>query len=180
MQKSRRGDSNPRPTHYECVALPTELQRLMCWRLRFGVVFFSLYHFPPTPFTKDLFINRPIRNDFDHRTRPELMTTLFPKSSRNIADPSKPAKKNNRVEQTCPGFPLLIHASRQGAEKIKGKVNHFGVWATSDAARDRFEREWPYLKVGRLCPGGRPENDCAIPKLYLDFLDSKKPSIDAI
>ena len=24
---SRRGDSNPRPAHYECAALPTELRR---------------------------------------------------------------------------------------------------------------------------------------------------------
>ena len=26
-EKSRKRDSNPRPTHYECVALPTELFR---------------------------------------------------------------------------------------------------------------------------------------------------------
>ena len=28
---SRKRDSNPRPTHYECVALPTELFRRPCW-----------------------------------------------------------------------------------------------------------------------------------------------------
>lgn len=37
--KSRQGDSNSRPTHYECVALPTELRRQKMAARRGGPMF---------------------------------------------------------------------------------------------------------------------------------------------
>ncbi len=91
-----------------------------------------------------------------------------------------PSKRNAKPEKPYKGFPLFAHASGQWAKKIRGKLVYFGVWATPDAALERFNREWPYLKDGRVPPPeGVSQDGCTVRELCNDFLESKDAKLQA-
>ena len=71
----------------------------------------------------------------------------MPSKSTATAARSKPDKPYQ-------GFPMFAHPSGQWAKKINRKLAYFGVWADPEAALERLNREFPYLKAGRTPPPG--------------------------
>jgi integrase len=78
-----------------------------------------------------------------------------------------------------PGFPLTPHPSGRWCKKIRGKLQYFGKLADPDAALERFNREWPYLKDGRTPPAIDTGDGCTVRLLCNAFLTSKKSKLDA-
>ena len=88
---------------------------------------------------------------------------------------SKPAKPYN-------GFPLTPHQSGQWAKKAtlpsgKQKMYYFGAWADPDAALERFNREWQYLKDGRTPPPVSTGDGCTLSHLSNAFLIAKQSKV---
>lgn len=97
--------------------------------------------------------------------------SITPKSRRK---PAKPYK----------GFPLTAHPSGQWSKKVtlpsgKQRVFYFGVWADPDAALQRFNREWPFLKEGRTPPPVDTGDGCSVMKLANVFLSAKRSKLDS-
>ena len=89
--------------------------------------------------------------------------------SASVGKPSKPYA----------GFPLFSHASGQWARKIRGKLRYFGVWADPDAALERHNREYPFLKRGEVPPAVDVSDGCTLKILVNDFLASKEEKLNA-
>lgn len=70
-------------------------------------------------------------------------------------------------------YPLFAHASGQWAKKIRGKLFYFGVWADPDAALERLNCEYTYLKDGREPPSVDVSDGCNLVTLCNEFLQSK-------
>jgi integrase len=83
--------------------------------------------------------------------------------------PDKPSKK----------FPLFAHPSGQWARKINKRLHYFGVWADPEAALDRHDREYPYLKKGETPPPVDVSSGCTLRQLVNDFLRSKEEKLKA-
>lgn len=77
------------------------------------------------------------------------------------------------------GFPLFSHPSGQWAKKIRGKLYYFGVWADPEAALERLNREYPYLKEGRTPPPVDVSDGLTLRQLCNTFLSAKEDSLNA-
>jgi integrase len=77
------------------------------------------------------------------------------------------------------GFPLTPHPTGRWCKKIRGKLRYFGKLAEPEAALERFNREWPYLKDGRTPPPIDMGDGCTIRLLCNAFLTSKKSKLDS-
>ena len=77
------------------------------------------------------------------------------------------------------GFPLTPHPSRRWCKKIRGKLHYFGKIDSPDAALERFNREWPYLKDGRTPPPIDTGDGCTIRLLCNAFLTNKRGKLDS-
>ena len=77
------------------------------------------------------------------------------------------------------GFPLTPHPSGRWCKKIRGKLHYFGKLDTPEAALERFNREWPFLKDGRTPPPIDTGDGCTIRLLCNAFLTSKKSKLDS-
>ena len=65
---------------------------------------------------------------------------------------STPPAARDKPDKPYPGFPMFAHPSGQWARKIRGRLYYFGVWENPNAALERLNREYPYLKEGRTPP----------------------------
>ena len=77
------------------------------------------------------------------------------------------------------GFPLTPHPSGRWCKKIRGKLHYFGKIAEPDAALERFNREWTYLKDGRTPPAIDAGDGCTVRLLCNSFLTSKRAKLDS-
>jgi integrase len=77
------------------------------------------------------------------------------------------------------GFPLTPHPSGRWCKKIRGKLHYFGRLDSPDAALERFNREWPFLKDGRTPPPIDTGDGCTVRLLCNAFLTSKKTKLDS-
>jgi integrase len=77
------------------------------------------------------------------------------------------------------GFPLTPHPSGRWCKKIRGKLHYFGKVAEPEAALERFNREWPYLKDGRTAPPIDTGDGCTVRLLCNAFLTSKRAKLDS-
>ena len=78
-----------------------------------------------------------------------------------------------------PGFPLTPHPSGRWCKKIRGRLHYFGKLAEPEAALERFNLAWPYLKDGRAV---RPLDSTDVYTLRMlcnEFLTNKKNKLDA-
>src|ERR1700722_9115490 len=93
----------------------------------------------------------------------------------------KPRKSARRLSATTakpyPGFPLTPHPSGRWCKKIRGKLHYFGKLDSPDAALERLNREWPYLKDGRIPPVIDTGDGCTVRLLCNAFLTSKKVKV---
>jgi len=91
--------------------------------------------------------------------------------------------KSNKIAKPYPQFPLTPHPSGRWCKKIRGKLHYFGKTSGDEqgtAALERFGREWPYLKDGRLPPlVDGAEDGYTVRLLVNDFLTFKKRRVDA-
>lgn len=78
-----------------------------------------------------------------------------------------------------PGFPLTPHPSGRWCKKIKGKLHYFGKIDNPEAALERFNREWPYLKDGRTPPAVDTGDGCTVKFLCNSFLAAKKSRVES-
>jgi integrase len=77
------------------------------------------------------------------------------------------------------GFPLTPHPSGRWCKKIRGKLHYFGKIDNPDAALERFNREWTYLKDGRTAPAIDTGDGCTVRLLCNAFLTSKRDKLDS-
>lgn len=82
------------------------------------------------------------------------------------------------------GFPLTYNSCGQWSKKVtlpngKKKTFYFGPVADPDAALERFNREWPFLKEGRTPPPVDTGDGCSLMKLCNAFLTAKKAKLDS-
>lgn len=78
------------------------------------------------------------------------------RSKRSSRRKATAAAKLDR-SQIPDGFPLWPHPSGRWCKKVRKTACYFGRWDRAKdgdwrAALERFERKWPYLKVGRIPP----------------------------
>jgi integrase len=86
------------------------------------------------------------------------------------AGPSKPAKP-------YPDFPLVPHATRRWAKKIRGQLRYFGPWEDPDGALAKYLAEKDDLHAGRT---PRPGADALTVKDVANaFLNHKEAKLDA-
>lgn len=89
--------------------------------------------------------------------------------------PARPSKPNRN-------FPMFAHPSGQWAKKIKGRCVYFGSWRTDptgEAALKTFEREWPYLREGKIPPSIDVSDGLTMKELVNDFLATKEDKLNA-
>src|SRR5580704_4355409 len=91
---------------------------------------------------------------------------------------STESKPPNKSPKPYPGFPLTPHPSGRWCKKIRGKLHYFGKLDSPDAALERLNREWPYLKDGRTPPPIDTGDGCTVRLLCNAFLTSKKTKLD--
>jgi integrase len=93
---------------------------------------------------------------------------------------SKPARLSAKTTaKPYSGFPLTAHPTGRWCKKIRGKLHYFGKLDSPEAALERFNREWPYLKDGRTPPPIDTGDDgCTVRLLCNAFLTSKKTKVD--
>jgi integrase len=77
------------------------------------------------------------------------------------------------------GFPLTPHPSGRWCKKIRGKLHYFGKLDNPEAALEKFNRDWPYLKDGREPPAIDTGDGCTVRLLCNSFLTSKRALIDS-
>ncbi|NUQ64367.1 MAG: tyrosine-type recombinase/integrase [Pirellulales bacterium] len=86
------------------------------------------------------------------------------------------------------GFPMFAHGSGQWAKKVKrvgetgSKLHYFGSWRNDRdgvQALERFNREWPYLKDGRVPPPIDVGYGLTLRKLVNEFLANKESKLNA-
>jgi integrase len=104
--------------------------------------------------------------------------------SSNSTSPRKPLKSSGRLSvattaKPYPGFPLTPHPSGRWCKKIRGKLHYFGKLTEPDAALERLNREWPYLKDGRTPPPIDTGDGCTVRLLCNAFLTSKRVAVEA-
>ena len=92
---------------------------------------------------------------------------------------SKRAKRSSKPDKPYGGFPLFPHDSGQWAKKIRKRMHYFGKWDDPEAALKRFNREWPYLKEGRIPPPVDIGDGCTLKTLVNAFLTSKKAKLES-
>ena len=85
---------------------------------------------------------------------------------------AKPARE--KPPKPYAGFPIFAHGSGQWAKKIRGKLFYFGVWDDPNAALERLNLEFPYLKRGEVPPDVDVSGGCTLKTLANEFLKSKK------
>ena len=78
-----------------------------------------------------------------------------------------------------PGFPLTPHPSGRWCKKIRGKLHYFGKVDAPEAALERFNREWPFLKDGRAVPPIDTGDGCTVRLMCNAFLTSKQAKLDS-
>ena len=94
-----------------------------------------------------------------------------------------PARKDlPRPPKPRPDYPLFPHASGCWAKKIRGKLHYFGSWRsdpTGIVAEKWFERQWPFLKDGRVPPQFDDLSDgCTIKDLANEFLTRSESRVE--
>ncbi len=89
------------------------------------------------------------------------------------------ARKSPRPAKPYAGFPLTPHPSGRWCKKIRGKLHYFGKIAEPDAALERFNREWSFLKDGRTPPPIDTGDGCTVRLLCNSFLTSKRAKVDS-
>jgi len=90
----------------------------------------------------------------------------------------KPSTK--RPQKPYEGFPLFPHASGRWAKKIRQRLVYFGKTADDpegEAALEKFNREWPYLKDGRTPPPVEVTDGCQLVELVNAFLTVKLAAV---
>jgi len=95
---------------------------------------------------------------------------------------TKPTSKRKHPKPK--GFPLTYNSCGQWSKKVtvpngKKKTFYFGPLADPDAALERFNREWPFLKEGRTPPPVDTGEGCTLLKLSNAFLTAKKAKLDS-
>jgi integrase len=90
----------------------------------------------------------------------------------------RPRRLSATTAKPYPGFPLTPHPSGRWCKKIRGKLQYFGKLAEPEAALERFNREWPFLKDGRTPPSIDTGDGCSLRLLCNAFLTSKKAKLD--
>ena len=63
--------------------------------------------------------------------------------------PIQGATQVGQAKQTLRGLPYARPLVGPVGKKIRGQLHDFGVWADPEAALERLNREYPYLKEGR-------------------------------
>jgi integrase len=105
------------------------------------------------------------------------------KSSTSKRTGKRPSKRRRLSGATTAkpyeGFPLTPHPSGRWCKKIRGKLHYFGKIAEPDAALERLNREWPYLKDGRTPPPVDTGDGCTVRLLCNAFLTSKQTKLDS-
>jgi len=77
------------------------------------------------------------------------------------------------------GFPLTPHRGTQRwCKKIRGRIHYFGKLDDPQAALERFNREWPFLKDGRTPPPIDTGDGCTVRLLCNAYLTSKKALLE--
>lgn len=95
------------------------------------------------------------------------------------------SKSSSRRKHPKPkGFPLTYNPCGQWSKKItlpsgKKKVFYFGPLSDPDAALERFNREWPYLKEGRTPPPISAGNGCTLADACNKFLAAKRSKVES-
>jgi integrase len=92
---------------------------------------------------------------------------------------SSNSTKTGKSAKPYEGFPLTPHPSRRWCKKIRGRLHYFGKVDNPEAALERFNREWPYLKDGRTPPPIDTGDGCTVRVLCNAFLTSKKAKLDS-
>jgi hypothetical protein len=98
-------------------------------------------------------------------------STRAGKSSRGLSAPT--------TTKPYPGYPLTPHPSGRWCKKIRGKLHYFGKLSEPDAALEKFNREWPYLKDGRTPPPIDVGDGCTVHRLCNAFMASKRALLDS-
>lgn len=90
-----------------------------------------------------------------------------------------PERHSTAPAKPHPEFPLFPHASGQWAKKIRGKLHYFGVWATPDAALDKYLKERDDLHAGRK-PRQAAEGaeGLTVKEVVNAFLNARKALVD--
>ena len=83
------------------------------------------------------------------------------------------------TRETLRRFPSHAHPSGRWCKKIRGKLHYFGKIAEPDAALERFNREWSFLKDGRTPPPIDTGDGCTVRLLCNSFLTSKRAKVDS-
>ena len=141
---------NRRPTLYESVALPAELQR--------PIPFFCKA-IPLWPAAGK--IGRDTR--FDTRQPTEDTITIQKNTSEK---PKKP----------YPDFPLFPHATGRWVKKIKGRLVYFGPWDDPEGALAKYLDTRDDLQAGR--PPRDKTDGLAVRELVNRFLTAKRHLVD--
>jgi integrase len=102
----------------------------------------------------------------------------------NNSTESKPQRKPpTKPDKPRPSFPLFSHqGSGQWAKKIRKRLVYFGSWRNDpkgEAALERFEKEWPYLKKGETPPAVDVSDGCTLRVLCNEFLRNKEAKLKA-
>ncbi len=94
---------------------------------------------------------------------------------------AKSTVSNHPVKATkpYPGFPLTPHPSGRWCKKIRGRLHYFGKLAEPEAALERFNFAWPYLKDGRAVRPRDATDVYTLRMLCNEFLTNKKNKLDA-
>ncbi len=102
------------------------------------------------------------------------------KSSKSALPSKTTARRVSATTTAKPyaGFPLTAHPTGRWCKKIRGRLHYFGKLDAPDAALERFNREWPYLKDGRTPPPIDTGDGCSVRLLCNAFLTSKKTKLD--
>ena len=87
-----------------------------------------------------------------------------------------PRKKPDKPRKD---FPLFAHPSGQWARKINKRLYYFGVWADPDAAEERHDKEYPYLKRGEIPPPVDVSDGCTVKKLCDAFMEMKEAKVES-
>ncbi len=93
--------------------------------------------------------------------------------------PSKHRRSSKTAKKPYEGFPLTPHPSGRWCKKIRGRLHYFGKLCDPDAALERFNQEWPYLKDGRTPPAVDTGDGCTVRLLCNAFLTSKRAKLDS-
>ncbi len=89
-----------------------------------------------------------------------------------LRKPSKPQKPQK-------DFPLFAHNNGQWAKKVRGKLQHFGVWADPQAALERWLDEKDDLLAGRIPRTRQIENIPSLRDLCNAFLTTKRVLLES-